>query len=387
MQWFALLGRELALCQAELVARTSAPLTWAGSFAVGEGEPPNWDQLGGTLRGGYLVGKLERKDTSSLLALVQQALPTAHIGKLQIGLSWVGASTAQRLRLGKQLKQVARDTLGLNIRLIYPKDGHVLNAAQVLHNKLTRDGNLELMLFPQGDQLMIAKSTWCQDIDAYAARDRGRPARDARVGMLPPKLAQMMLSLAGVDASSWVHDPFCGTGVVLQEALLLGARVSGSDLEPRMVAATEKNLRWLASRTPDNKELQRWQVSQGDALHITLNPQVTHVVAEGLLGNANLNPADNQSLEAEAAALTQLYRKFLRALSEHASALIILLALPEWHAKNGAVITLSILDDIKKLGYTTEQFAPSQEVALSYHRHHQTVGRTIIKLTKSSRES
>jgi hypothetical protein len=35
-----------------------------------------------------------------------------------------------------------------------------------------------------------------QDIDAYAERDFERPMRDAFVGMLPPKLAQIMLNLA-----------------------------------------------------------------------------------------------------------------------------------------------------------------------------------------------
>lgn len=70
-------------------------------------------------------------------------------------------------------------------------------------------------------------------------RDYGRPARDARVGMLPPKLAQIMLNLSVKDEKSGtVLDPFCGTGVLLQEAALAGFDFIGSDIEPRMVEMT-----------------------------------------------------------------------------------------------------------------------------------------------------
>ena len=43
-------------------------------------------------------------------------------------------------------------------------------------------------------------------------------------------------------------DPFCGTGVVLQEALLMGYDVYGTDLEPRMIDYSGANLDWLSER-------------------------------------------------------------------------------------------------------------------------------------------
>ena len=48
--------------------------------------------------------------------------------------------------------------------------------------------------------------------------------------MLPPKLAQIIVSLSGTQPGQTVLDPFCGTGVVLQEALIMGAIVYGFDL-------------------------------------------------------------------------------------------------------------------------------------------------------------
>jgi hypothetical protein len=46
-----------------------------------------------------------------------------------------------------------------------------------------------------GNTQWLARTIFIQDIDAYSARDTGK-TRDMEVGMLPPKLAQMMLSLA-----------------------------------------------------------------------------------------------------------------------------------------------------------------------------------------------
>jgi len=85
--------------------------------------------------------------------------------------------------------------------------------------------------------------------------------------MLPPKLAQIIVNLAtgplpddkmssicDIPADQIIPqphlgqtllDPFCGTGVLLQEAALMGYNVYGSDLEARMVDYTAQNLAWL----------------------------------------------------------------------------------------------------------------------------------------------
>lgn len=41
----------------------------------------------------------------------------------------------------------------------------------------------------------IAVTLACQDIDAYTKRDTGK-VRDMEVGMMPPKLCQMMINIA-----------------------------------------------------------------------------------------------------------------------------------------------------------------------------------------------
>jgi len=73
----------------------------------------------------------------------------------------------------------------------------------------------------------------------------GRP----KSGMLPPKLARIMVNLTTSyklqATSSVLLDPFCGSGTVLMEALLCGfKKVIGADISKKAVANSEKNLQF-----------------------------------------------------------------------------------------------------------------------------------------------
>ena len=59
---------------------------------------------------------------------------------------------------------------------------------------------------------------------------------------LHPRLARALVNCAGVGAGALVWDPFCGTGGILLEAGLVGARVAGSDLQSKMVEGTRTTL-------------------------------------------------------------------------------------------------------------------------------------------------
>lgn len=107
-----------------------------------------------------------------------------------------------------------------------------------------------------------------QDVDVYAARDMDK-TRDMGVGMLPPKLAQMMVNLTysphpspllegeGIksaklpspprrrvgDEVKAIYDPFCGLGTILIEAVNMGyGQIFGSDISPEMVQASKKSM-------------------------------------------------------------------------------------------------------------------------------------------------
>jgi tRNA G10 N-methylase Trm11 len=98
----------------------------------------------------------------------------------------------------------------------------------------------------------IGLTSHVQDATSWSERDFDKPFRDAKTGMLPPKLARMMLNMAlgtREARTSTLLDPFCGSGTVLLEGMAIGMpRLHGNDLDDRQVAGATKNVHWLKER-------------------------------------------------------------------------------------------------------------------------------------------
>jgi tRNA (guanine10-N2)-dimethyltransferase len=80
-------------------------------------------------------------------------------------------------------------------------------------------------------------------VDRRAADDRRMPRLPfQRPVSLAPRLGRAAANLARVRPGDRVVDPFVGTGALLLEAALLGARVAGVDRDPEMVKGAIRNL-------------------------------------------------------------------------------------------------------------------------------------------------
>lgn len=82
------------------------------------------------------------------------------------------------------------------------------------------------------------------DTSEDAKRDMNKPVRRSQLAM-PPRLARILVNLSGVKKGEKLADCFCGIGVLLQEALLLGRNVVGVDIDKNAIAGCRKNLEWL----------------------------------------------------------------------------------------------------------------------------------------------
>ncbi len=234
MNYLAVLGRQPEISIAELESLFSDVEKISPELAIFNSENlPNIDLFGGSLK---FAIKLDQKPLDFL-----QNSPA---GKITFGLSDYSRSanknsaTHEALKLKKILTRHGR-----SVRVVENRAA-ALSTATALHNGLSgkNDRKIELIKTDRG----WFRTIGIQNIDAYTRRDQARPARDARVGMLPPKLAQILINLCGpLEKPATLLDPFCGTGVVLQEALLMGFQVCGTDIDERMVKYSEKNLNWL----------------------------------------------------------------------------------------------------------------------------------------------
>lgn len=87
----------------------------------------------------------------------------------------------------------------------------------------------------------------CGSVDRSTPAGRRMPTLPfQRPVSLPPRLARAAANLARIRAGDRVADPFVGTGALLAEAGLLGARLYGVDRDPEMVRGALRNLAHLA---------------------------------------------------------------------------------------------------------------------------------------------
>ena len=381
MKYLAVLGRQPEISIAEIEAQclagpvaTFSP-TVLGSRLRAAGVPqvaspahfefisdiePKIDRFGGVLK---LAIELEKKPLEFL-----QELPE---GKITIGVSDYSKNASRRTAAMEALKlKKILVRHGRSVRVVKNKDA-TLSTATSLHNGLSGKNERKVELTKVNNDWY--KVIGVQDIDAYTKRDQARPARDAKVGMLPPKLAQILINLCGpLPEGATVLDPFCGTGVVLQEALLMGYRAYGTDISERMVEYSDKNLKHF--------DFKNYEVGVGDATSFHWNQPIDAVACEGYLGKPFAKIPSEMELKEQKQECGAIVLGFLKNLADQVKASApVTIAVPAWLRKNKTYERLDILDLIDKLGYNVEN--KSRE-GLLYHRDNQVVARDIIILRK-----
>lgn len=404
-----ILGRQPALGLAELESLYGAehirPLPGAALLDVPANEI-NFKRLGGTIKVAKVLTCLDSSDWPAALDYLKKTIPqhlqTLPDGKFTLGLSVYGLKVnAHQLNQDLlQIKKLIKKT-GRPVRIV-PNKTLELNSAQVLHNKLTHRGAWELLLVRDGGQTYLAQTLFVQDIEAYAARDQARPKRDARVGMLPPKLAQILINLAVsqfsrsqiVDSSSGesrstnyklrILDPFCGTGVILQEALLMGYHVIGSDIDPRMVGYAKGNIQWLVEKYSQIEG--QVVIELADATNHQW-PRFSCVASELYLGRPLSALPATEKLQEIIRDVNTITKKFLQNLAPQLKVgQRLALAIPAWRDVRGATFHmwhLPVVDHLTDMGYNRVSFVHTANKDLLYFREDQIVARELLVLIKS----
>ncbi len=393
MKYLAILGRQPEISIAELEALYVDVLRQAPGLASFVADSVDIDKLGGSLK---IAKALDRKPLEYL-----QSLPE---GKITIGVSDYSEKASRKTTLDEALKlKKILVRHGRSVRVVESKDA-VLSTATSLHNGLSGKNDRKVELIKVGNSWY--KVIGIQDIDAYARRDQARPARDAKVGMLPPKLAQILINLCGpLKVGATILDPFCGTGVLLQEALLMRYRAYGTDISERMVEYSEKNLKWLMKsksihsraaslapvatglarssspcQAPDSLESNTFWISRGDATSFQWVQPIDAVACEGYLGKPFSQIPSDMELKKQKQECGAIILGFLKNLaSQIKEGIPVVIAAPAWLRQDGAYERLEILDEIDKLGYNVNN---KSRKGLFYHREKQVVARDILILRK-----
>lgn len=389
-QTLVILGRQPALGLAELESLLGPdaiqPLSTNGTALLEvRVEADLFKRLGGTIKAAKLLHEFETPQWKVIERYLLDNLPkhlqyTDEGSKLTIGLSVFGldVSTKQLLATGLSIKKVLKSH-EKSVRLV-PNKEPALNSAQVIHNKLIGANGWELIFVRHGSKVLMGLTVHEQDIEAYTARDQARPKRDSVVGMLPPKLAQIIVNLANPEPGGRLLDPFCGTGVILQEARLMGFDVQGTDLDPRMVEYALVNMEWLSKQFQPAGE--QYIIEQADATMVEWPLPLSVVATETYLGRPFSSEPDSETLNKVMKDTAYIHQKFLTNLARQTkTGFRMTIAVPAWHTKQGTR-HLKTLDSLEELGYTRMSFVHARDKDLIYHREGQVVGRELVTLIR-----
>ncbi len=391
--YIAMLGRQPELGIAEL-ERVYGDVRWfAHDSALVDSDTFDVQRLGGTIKAGVVVRELTgtdwRKTSMELVKIYHRKWSDAP-GKITLGISAHGFTiTAKDVgRTAHILKSKLKDS-GVSVRMV-PNEQPALSSASSHHNKLGLSNNkVELMVVRgHGGKVIIAESTGAQNITALANRDQARPARDAFVGMLPPKLALIMTNLAvgklqpkGDESHLTILDPFCGTGVILQEAALLMYSVYGTDVSEKMIRYSRDNIQWLEEKY---KIRAGWYLHEGDAVETIWRQPIDAVATEAYLGQPFSAPPSPSKLAEVKQTCDTIISKFLKNMSHQIqSGTPLCIAVPAWSNRDGTTFTrLNLVKKLDSLGYRPVEFKNIAAKDLLYYRPGQVVARDLLVIER-----
>lgn len=342
------------------------------------------DRLGGTIKiAKELADNIREKDLEEII-LANLKMVT---GKINFGISIYSfnENTKENLELakdtGKKIKRALKEE-GLSVRYVENREP-ILSSVTVTKNNLAGRGREFLIQKNQNNTFSIAQTEAVQPFEKFSDRDFGRPGRDDLSGMLPPKLAMIMINFSQAPADAVLLDPFCGSGTILSEALLLDYKnLIGSDISEKAVGDTKINIKWIADNF--HQEMPEIKIFKSEVSELAKNmpaKSVDAIVTEPYLGKPLRGQETKPELLAQANQLKDLYlqafRQFHQVLKSGGKVVFII---PRFKFANDWVI-IDCKNEIEKMGFQALPFFQDY-TRFVYSRPNQRVAREIWRFVK-----
>lgn len=290
-------------------------------------------KLGGTIKIGKVFDEVKYTDDETKFDDILSAdnLSPKYIdigkGKVHIGVSvyQAGGESVYLQEIENRLKEInltIKTNLkekGIGVGFVQIKDRY-LSSVSVEKNNLL-DKGMELVLLVTESGILFGKTLAVQDFSSFSYRDYYRPGKDRKSGIMPPKLARMMINISQMEKNGSLLDPFCGSGTVLQEAVFLGVyNITGTDISERAIADTNRNIDWIFTHF---KEVQRQNydisIRKTDIHKLEKYfpvQSIDAIVTEPFLGPALHGRPDDQAADNILTGLLPLYKEAVRQFSK-----------------------------------------------------------------------
>jgi tRNA G10 N-methylase Trm11 len=346
---------ELSLYELTLLVPTAVPTLVLPTIASIELDDDQSAQdlmakAGGLVKIYRYLQTIDSPEEKKITGAIVEHLKTDFSNKVTFGISTIGGAT---IEIDPAEVKIALKKENVASRYVESESPYGVAAAIVLKKNIH-----EIVLITVEDQVHLAETVAVQDINDWTKRDRNKPYADRKKGMLPPKVARIMVNI-GLGllppetniGASMLYDPFCGSGGVLIEGLMRNINVYGSDIDIQAVMGTRENLEWLKQ---EYQFKQSFAVVQRDAtqrFQPNNKPWVDAIVTEPFLGKPT--PKEHE--------LPNIFRGLQR---------LYLGAFKNWtySLKNGAPVVIvfplvvtqnhrfsleSLIDKLQDLGYTS----------------------------------
>jgi len=369
-------------------------------------------RLGGTIKLGITNYELRIKNNDDLTSDILNSIDVDKIsGKFNFGISYYGPKAFKdEKKIAMELKSALKEK-DVSSRWVTSREKQ-LSSVVVEQNKLTTAKGIEVVIIDAGKNGCYAGKTLAvQPFKELSKRDYGRPGRDDYSGMLPPKLAQIMINLVpspltplpegeGNYINKILLDPFCGSGTILAESALMGyKKLIGCDSSERAIKDTKANFEFLISTFKtiykeliSNDYLRLFQCKV-ENLNQKIKPNsVNVIITEPYLGPSRAK-RDKDSVKKIVKELEELYyqaiKQFVKALKSNGKVVMV------WPVFKGRdtvflsaknVLQNSDLKIINPLGnFSNNIIKLTNRQTIVYGREGQRVWREIVTLQLTNR--
>ena len=322
-------------------------------------------------------------------SILETALNTEWKFKYSLNLFWEKSLKLENIL--KKTKNLLKNK-SISARYFNKDDWKNLSSAQILGNSILKKW-FDFNIINLWNIFYFGKTLEVQDIDAYSKRDFSKN-RDMQVGMLPPKLCQMMINIwkESKDCESKnVYDPFVWLGTVLIEALNMWIpQVFWSDLSEKMVDESRKNIYDFISKNLLKNisfKIEKLNAKFINESEILQKEKIDLIVTEWYLWeimtkkNISLDRINKQK-----ESLLSIYSKFFENLAKVDFSWKIVICFPFWELNGKFIYFNEILEILNKF-CVIENIFKNSEINLSsksgsllYKREKQLVWREIFKL-------
>lgn len=308
--------------------------------------------------------------------------------KYSINLFWEkNISLANILKKTKNLLK----NKNISARYFNKDDGKSLSSAQIIWNSILKKG-FDFNLVSFWEVFYFWKTFEIQDINAYSKRDFSKN-RDMQIGMLPPKLCQIMINIWKEKKEiQAIYDPFVWLWTVLIEALNMGIKnVFWSDLNEKMVEESKKNISDFVKKNnlenikSDFIKLNAKFINESSILK---ENNIDLIVSEWYLWEImTKNNIWLDRINKQKESLILIYKAFFENLSKINYDWKIIICFPFWELKGKYIYFSKVLDilekycNIEKIIKNENIFNNLKSESLLYKREKQLVWREIFKLS------